>query len=484
MRVMRGRSVVIAVVALLVLAGCATNSKTAGTSSSALPAPTAAPTVTPEQARAIAKEAYIYGFPIVDNYRVNYAYFVDNQNPEYKGGWNEIHNTARVYTPADTAIQTPNSDTPYSAVGADLRAEPLVLTVPPIEQDRYYSLQFIDGYTYNFAYLGSRTSGNGGGKYLLAGPNWKGEKPAGIDEVIQSDTDLALVLYRTQLFGPSDLDNVKKIQAGYQVAPLSVFLNQPTPAAAPAIDFVPPLTPDQQRSSPQFFEILDFALRFAPTLPAEREMRDRFASIGIGPDGDFQADKLSPEMRTAVEAGMADAWAEFDAFKKAEVDTGQVGSAQFFGTAGDLNGNYLYRMAGAVLGIYGNTAAEALYPSTAVDSTGQALTGADKYTYRFPSGQLPPVNAFWSLTMYELPQSQLVANPIDRYLVNSPMLSSLVKDPDGGLTLYIQNESPGIDKEANWLPAPKGPFQVVLRLYWPKPDALNGQWQAPKPVKA
>jgi hypothetical protein len=481
MRVLSRACVVVAVAALLLSAGCAATKKPEAATSS--PPPPAAAPVTPEQARAIAKEAYIYGFPIVDNYRVNYAYFVDKQNPEYKGGWNEIHNTARVYTPADTAIQTPNSDTPYSAVGADLRAEPLVLTVPPIEQDRYYSLQFVDGYTYNFDYVGSRTTGNGGGKYLLAGPDWKGEKPAGIDKVITSDTDLALVLYRTQLFGPSDLDNVKKIQAGYQVAPLSVYLNQPSPAPAPAIDFAPPLTSDQQKTSPQFFDILNFALRYAPTLPAEQAMRDRFATIGIGPDGDFDADKLSPEMRSAIEAGMADAWAELGALKKDKIDTGQVGAADFFGTAQYLNGNYLYRMAGAALGIYGNSKDEALYPGTSVDSTGQPLTGADTYTYRFASGQLPPVNAFWSLTMYALPQSELVANPIGRYLVNSPMLSSLVKDPDGGITLYLQKDSPGADKEANWLPAPDGPFQVILRLYWPKPDALNGQWQAPKPVK-
>src|SRR5690606_34089653 len=158
----------------------------------------------------------------------------------------------------DTAIQTPNSDTPYSFVGADLRAEPLVLTVPPVQQDRYYSLQFVDGYTYNFAYVGSRTTGNGGGRYLLAGPGWQGEKPEGIDEVIRSDTELAFVLYRTQLFGPSDIEEVRKIQAGYQAAPLSVYLNRPPPPPAPAIDFVPPLTPEQQRTSPQFFEILNF----------------------------------------------------------------------------------------------------------------------------------------------------------------------------------------------------------------------------------
>ncbi len=257
---MKVRRIVLALALLAALAGCTTEQPEEPTTPPPAPA-----TVTPEQARAIAKEAYIYGFPIVDNYRVQYAYFVDKEDPEYKGGWNEIHNTARVFTPEDKAIQTPNSDTPYSVVGADLRAEPLVLTVPPIEEGRYYSLQFVDGYTYNVGYVGSRTTGNGGGKYLLAGPGWQGEKPAGIDQVIRSDTDLAFVLYRTQLFGPDDIANVEKIQAGYQVTPLSVYLNQPPPEPAPPIDFVPPLTPDQQRSSPQFFEILSFALRFAPT---------------------------------------------------------------------------------------------------------------------------------------------------------------------------------------------------------------------------
>ena len=468
------------VLALLVaLTACGTDG-----SEDATTTPPATPTtVAPDQARAIAKETYIYGFPMVDDYRVQYAYFVNKQDPEYKGGWNEVHSTARLFTPEDKAVQTPNSDTPYSALGADLRAEPLVLTVPPIEQDRYYSLQFVDGYTYNFGYVGSRTTGNGGGKYLLAGPGWQGEKPEGINEVIRSDTDLAFVVYRTQLFGPSDLESVKKIQAGYQVQPLSVFLNQPPPPPAPPIDFVPPLTPDQQKTSPQFFEILGFAMRFAPTLPSEQDLRARFATIGIGPDGAFDADELDPEMRSAIEAGMADAWAELDTFKKDKLDTGEVDSGDMFGSREQLGDNYLYRMAAAVFGIYGNSKAEALYPAFDVDSEGAPLTGANNYTYRFPSGQLPPVNAFWSLTMYELPASLLVANPIQRYLINSPMLPSLVADPDGGYTFYVQNSSPGADNESNWLPAPKGPFRLVLRLYWPKPDALDGQWQPPKPEK-
>jgi len=474
-------AVSVAAVLVTVMAACAKSEKPEVVGSVPPPPPSSA--VTPDQARAIAKEAYVYGFPMVDDYRVMYSYFVDKEDAEYKGGWNQVHNTARVFTPADTTIQTPNSDTPYSTVGADLRTEPLVFTVPPIEQDRYYSLQFVDQYTANFAYVGSRTTGNSGGKYLLAGPNWTGPKPEGVDEVIRSDTELALVLYRTQLFEPADLDAVKRIQDGYRVEPLSVFLKQPLPPPAPAIDFVPALTPDQERTSPQFFDILNFVMKFTPTLPAEKAMRDRFATIGIGPDGSFDAEKLSPEMRTAIQDGMADAWAELDALKKNEIDTGKVTAANLFGTKDDLKGNYLYRMAGAVLGIYGNTAAEALYPSFSTDAAGAPLTGANEYTYRFAPGQLPPVNAFWSLTMYGLPKSLLVANPINRYLINSPMLRELVPDVDGGYTLYVQRDSPGPEREPNWLPAPDGPFSLVLRLYWPKPDALGGQWQAPKPEK-
>ena len=439
--------------------------------------------LTPEQARTIAKEAYIYGFPVVDSYRVQYAYFVDQDNPEYKGDWNQVHNTARTYTPADTAIQTPNADTPYSALGADLRTEPLVLTVPAIDQDRYYSLQFVDGYTYNFAYVGSRTTGNGAGRYLLSGPAWQGAKPDGIDEVIRCDTELAFVLYRTQLISANDLDNVKRIQNGYQVQPLSAYLGDPAPASAPPVDFVTPLTPDQQKVSAGFFDVLDFVLRFAPTVPAEQQLRERFATLGVGLDGTLDSNTLTPEMRSAIEGGIGDAWAEFNTVKAEKFDTGQIGSADVFGTAEFLQGNYLYRMIAAALGIYGNTAAEAVYPYLSSDSAGAPLTGAHDYTVRFPPGQLPPVNAFWSLTMYGMPQSLLVANPLERYLINSPMLPELAQDRDGGYSFFVQHESPGPGRETNWLPSPPGPFVMVLRLYWPKPEALNGTWKAPRPVK-
>lgn len=435
-------------------------------------------TTSPAEARAIAKEAYVYGFPMVDNYRIQYAYFVDSENPEYKAPWNQIRNIPRVYTPGDKAIQTPNSDTPYSMIGMDLRAEPLVLTVPVIEKERYFSIQLIDLYTFNFDYIGSRATGNDGGSFLIAGPGWKGEMPKGVKKVIHSETELVIAAYRTQLFNPGDLDNVKKIQSGYQAQTLSAFLGQPAPDSAPVIDFIKPLTPEEQKTSLDFFNILSFALQFCPTNPSEAELMARFAKIGVGTGKTFDPNDLSPELKKAIEDGMADAWTDFATLSK-QIDAKEVTSGDLFGTREFLKNNYLYRMAAAILGIYGNSKKEAMYPIYGIDAAGQKLDGANRYTLRFAPGQLPPVNAFWSLTMYDLPASLLVANPLNRYLLNSPMLPQFNHDADGSLTFYIQNESPSADKESNWLPAPKGPFMCVMRLYWPQPEAIEGTWKQP-----
>jgi hypothetical protein len=437
---------------------------------------------TTEEVRAIAKEAYIYGYPMVDSYRILYAYCVNRESPEFKAPWNQLRNIARVFTPEDKAVQTPNSDTPYSMLGLDLRAEPIVLTVPPIEKGRYFSIQLVDAYTHNFAYIGSRATGNNGGSFLIAGPNWKGETPKHVTQAIRSETELVFAIYRTQLFNPDDLDNVKKVQAGYSAQPLSTFLGQPAPKAASAIDFIKPLTPETQKTSPEFFTVLNFVLRFCPTVPSEKNLMERFAKIGVGAGKEFGAHKLSPEMKTAIGQGMDDAWADLANLRK-RVDAKEVTSGDLFGTREYLKNNYLYRMAAAVLGIYGNSAAEAMYPMYTVDAGAQTLDGANRYTLRFAPGQLPPINAFWSLTMYELPSSLLVANPLNRYLLNSPMLPQFKKDADGGLTLLIQSVSPGADKEANWLPAPKGPFFMVMRLYWPKAEAMEGKWTTPSLIR-
>ena len=193
----------------------------------------AADPVSPAEAQEIAKDAYVYGVPIVSIYGTMWAFSVDQGGKEYKGPFNTVLNIARVFTPDDRAFVTPNSDTPYSFIGLDLRAEPVVITVPPMDGKRYFVFQLMDLYTFNFDYIGTRTTGNDGGSFLIAGPDWKGEAPAGITKVIRSETEFVNVVGRTQLFNPDDLENVKKIQAGYKVEPLSKFLGQPAPPAAP-----------------------------------------------------------------------------------------------------------------------------------------------------------------------------------------------------------------------------------------------------------
>lgn len=438
--------------------------------------------LTAEEARKIAKEAYIFGYPMIDGYRIQHTYFVNKDNTEYKAPFNILANAARVYTADDKAVQTPNSDTPYGMLGMDLRTEPIVITVPKMETNRYFSIQLIDAYTHNYNYLGSRTTGNGVGSYLIAGPDWKGELPKGIDRIISCETNLAFAIIRTQLFNAADLKNVANIQKNYKVQPLSAFLGSPQPQAAAAINFIQPLPGEEIKNSPAFFNVLNFLLQYCPEHPSEKELRQKFARIGIIPGASFDSTQLKPEIMQAVKDGMSDAWKEFAGLKQ-KIDNKEVTSGDLFGTRDQLNNNYLYRMAGAIMGIYGNTKEEAMYPIYSVDSEGVALNGANAYTLTFSKENMPPVNAFWSFTMYELPSSLLTKNPINRYLINSPMLPQLKKNDDGGFTIYIQNKAPGKDRESNWLPAPSGSFMVVLRLYWPKQEALSGKWTASPMVK-
>lgn len=435
----------------------------------------------PMEARSIAKEAYIYANPMVDGYRIMHGYFVDPSNPEFKAPFNRVKNIPRVYTHKDKAVQFPNSDTPYSWLGLDLRSEPIVLTVPAIEKERYFSIQLIDLYTHNFAYIGSRTSGNDGGQFLIAGPGWNGDVPKGIAKVIRSETELLLAVYRTQLFNADDIEKVKKVQSGYKVQPLSAFSGDLGPKAAPQIDFIAPLSQKELKGSHKIYQQLNFLLQFGPTHPSERELMARFAKLNIGAGKTFDWEGFSPAIQKAIGQGIADAWDAFAQLKE-RVDAGDVGSGEAFGTREHLKNNYLNRMAGAVLGIWGNSEVEAVYPTYYVDSHQKKLDGAHAYSVRFAPDHLPPVKAFWSLTMYALPEGLMVDSRIKRYLVNSPMLDNLMRDEDGGITLYLQHESPGKAKEANWLPTPKGPFAAIMRLYWPMDEALNGTWKLP-PLK-
>jgi hypothetical protein len=434
------------------------------------------------ETRRIAEEAFVYGLPMVMNYAVFYEYFVDKESSEYKGPINQIYNTARVYTPKDTAVVTPNSDTPYSFIAMDLRAEPFVVCNPEIEKARYFSVQLIDWYTFNYGYLGSRTTGNGAACNMIAGPDWKGDKPAGIGKVFRSETSFSIALFRTQLFDPADIENVKKIQGGYRGVPLSQFLGKPAPPAAPAINW-PKI--DKQSADSDPFAYLNFILQFCPpTGPAQVEvpLRTEFAKIGIEAGKPFAFDQLAPGVKADLQVGMKNGLEkvkhELTVF--GENENGWRLSLNGFGDRQMFNGNWTRRAAAALAGIYGNTAAEAVYPLLDTDGAGNKPDGsANRYTLTFSSGQLPPVHAFWSVTMYDAKTQLLIENPINRYLINSPMLPDLKKNADGSLTIYIQKDSPGPDKQANWLPAPNGPIYLVMRLYWPMEAALKGYWEPP-----
>lgn len=437
--------------------------------------------------QAIAEEAYVYAFPMLVAYKVLYDYNVDRSSGAFRAPFNQLSSEARVYTPKDTAVSTPNSDTPYSFVQLDLRTEPMVLCVPEIENRRYNDVQLTDMYTFNFGYMGSRTTGNDAGCFMVAGPEWSGDAPQGIDKVFRSETEFAFTIFRTQLFSPSDMPNVEKVQAGYTVRPLSAHLGQPAPAPAQEIDW-PAVSPTAFTTD--FPKHLNFLLQFAPAsaVPAsEQALRERFAKIGIGPGKPFDTSTLPADLQSALEKAVKAATATIA--KTAEsvgttVNSWQIGAAA--GGRAFFDGNWALRAAGSKLGIYGNSEDEATYPFTRKDANGVPLDGSKHaYTLTFPGDAMPPVNAFWSVTMYDGTTQLLIDNPIDRYLINSPMLSELKKNPDGSLTIYIQHDSPGKEKESNWLPAPAGPMFIVMRLYWPKTEAPSvlppgeGTWAPP-----
>lgn len=464
-------------------------SKTTAETNTQLPDQTTAEPANPElpsldEVRQIAEEGFIYGLPIVMNYAVMNEFVVDKNSGQYKGPFNFIANEARVFTYKDTAVVTPNSDTPYSMLWLDLRAEPIVISVPAVEKERYYSVQLTDGNAYNYGYIGTRATGPEAGNYLVVGPDWKGETPAGIKEVFRSTTPFGLTIFRTQLFNPADMPNVVKVQSGYQARPLSTFLNQPAPPAAPTIDFLPATTKGIKEN---FWAYLDAALEFVPESALDKDIRAKLATIGVGPGKTFAFKDLSLEHKAAILLGMEQGEAKVKKYLDAgmkDINGWKVGS--LFGDAAFYNGDWLKRAAAAQGGIYGNDAVEAMYPMTRTTATGETIdTSKHNYTLTFPAGQLPPVNAFWSVTMYDGKTQLLIENPINRYLINSPMLPGMKTNPDGSLTIYIQKESPGSDKESNWLPAPDGTVYLVMRLYWPKTEdpsvlpAGQGTWKPP-----
>jgi hypothetical protein len=298
-----------------------------------------------EETKAIAEEGFIYGLPIVMNYAVMYAYAVDRNSGQFKAPFNELHNEARVFTWEDTAVVTPNSDTPYSMLWMDLRAEPIVLSVPAVDKSRYYSVMLCDGNTFNYGYIGSRATGNEAGDYLVAGPDWKGETPPGIKGVFRSTTQFSAAAFRTQLFAAGDMDNVKRVQSGYKGQPLSAYLKKQPPPAAPGINF-PKINAEIVKTG--FFDYLGFALQFAPPGPEEKDIRAKLARIGIGAGKTFDFKDLSLAHKAEVGLGMKEGEAKVEQYLSKgikQVNGWKIGS--FFGDRAFFNGNWLMRAAAA-----------------------------------------------------------------------------------------------------------------------------------------
>jgi hypothetical protein len=396
--------------------------------------------ITPAETRAIAEEGFIYGLPIVMNYAVMYEYSVDRDSGQFKAPFNQINNEARVFTYKDTAIITPNSDTPYSILWLDLRAEPIVLSVPAVEKERYYSVMLCDGNTFNYGYIGSRATGNDAGDYMVVGPNWKDEPPPGIKKVFRSSMQFSAVAYRTQLFNPEDMPNVVKVQAGYEAQPLSAYLHQAAPLAAPAIDF-PKINKDLIQTG--FFNYLDFALQFAPAGPEEKEIRTKLARHGIGAGMTFDSKDLSAEQKEQLGLGMKDGEAKVEQYLQSgqkNINGWKVGS--LFGDRAFYNGDWLKRAAAAK----GHLRQRRRGGHVPHDQDAGRWRSARRQEAQLHADlrrrQASARERLWSVTMYDGKTQLLIENPINRYLINSPMLPGMKKNADGSLTLYIQKDNP------------------------------------------
>jgi|JI10StandDraft_1071094.scaffolds.fasta_scaffold34524_5 hypothetical protein len=444
--------------------------------------------LSPEDARATAKEAYIAGYPLVTYYTAMYAQNIDTSAPTYKGPINTILSEAVLPTPGMAGANRPNGDVIVSTLQADLRSEPLILCFPDVPSERYFSMQVVDMNMYNVGSVDNRKSSGAAGCVMLMGPSFLGLVPTGVKQLLRSSTDFARVIYRTQVFGPADLDVAARMQSGFTLQPLSIF--RPTSAT-------PPPQPDivWRKASAASFDS-DFAQTLNFLMPmttlADAEATERFARIGIGQARKKTFEELPAETRDAVLAGFADGKAAIAARAKTlekRVNGWRVDSPT--GDQSSFKGDHLLRAAAVSQTPFGPSAVDAMFLPVDTDSRGAPLDGAAKrYTITFPSGLQPPVNAFWSLSMYDGRTGGLVANSIERFRVDTLSAQRMVPGPDGSITIYLSPTSPGPGLEANWLPAPNGPFSLVLRMYMPKAKAPSilpagsGSWSPPAVIAA
>jgi len=373
-----------------------------------------------------------------------------------------------------------NVDTLYSSAFLDLTAEPIVLSVPDTH-GRYYLMPMLDAWTNVFASPGKRTTGTKAGNFAITGPGWTGKLPKGVTE-IKAPTDMVWIIGRTQTNGPADYPAVHKIQSGYKLTPLSSFgkpYTAPEGKVDPAIDMkTPPVEQAQKMSAEAFFNRMATLLKTNPPPASDAPVLEKLKAIGVVPGEKFDPSKLDPAVAKGLEQSVKVA---FEKLLVASKETGAPVNGWRVPPMilGNYGSDYGARAVVSLIGLGANLPADAVYPSAFVDGEGKALDGANKYVIHFDKGATPPVNAFWSVTMYN-PDSFFVANPLNRYAISSWM--PLKKNKDGSLDLYVQHDSPGKDKEANWLPASDKDFNVTLRMYWPvekAPSIIDGSWKPP-----
>ena len=442
--------------------------------------PLSAATMTNQELKSITKEAYIYAYPMLDNYKMMFATAIWEKSPAFDAPFNQMKNKAVLLGPEYTTIVRPNNDTFYSTLWLDLRAEPMVLSVPAISDNRYYAWQLIDLYTHNVDYIGTRATGFKMGKYLLAGPDWSGKKPEGIVKVIQIETNLLAALARTQVYSEDDVKNAVKVQSGYKIETLSQYMGIPSPKASTPLNF--PIYSPEKIKSVEFISYLNFLLGQVKPHPSEVDLLKRFSRIGIGANVSFDVENIDPEMNKIMQNAIDEAIAEIEAEAKnlGVMEDGWMQVSGAFGSREEMQGKYLTRAAAAYFGIYGNSLKEAFYPATDIDENGEALDGSKHdFTLHFSKDKLPPVKAFWSLSMYKLPEQHFIENSINRYVISSAT-EGLKYNKDGSLDIYIQKEKPSADKVSNWLPAHDGKFSLQARLYWPEPASLEPLYVLPK----
>lgn len=438
----------------------------------------AQPAITAEAAESIGVEAYLYFYPLLTMDVTRKQFTNIEPGKEFGKGPMNMFTNIPAYPPGDfKGVVRPNFDTLYSIAWLDMTQEPMIVSAPDTG-GRYYLLPMLDMWSDVFASPGWRTTGTKAGDFLVAPPGWSGKVPDGVTR-IDAPTPYVWIVGRTKTDGPEDYDAVHKIQAGYKVTPLSGWGQPPKPVEVkidPTVDMTtPPKVQVDTMPADTYFAYAADLLKLHPPHLTDQPILARLKQIGFEPGKAFDLSKAAPEVQEGLKNAPAKAQ-QLMAWKIPSLARVANGWSMNTDTMGVYGNYYLKRAIVAQVGLGANLPEDAIYPLNLGDAAGKPLDGASNYVLHFEKDEIPPVNAFWSVTLYDQEGFQ-VPNALNRFAVSNWM--PFAYNPDGSLTLYFQNQSPGKDKEANWLPAPKGPFNLTMRLYAPKSAALTGKWNPP-----